>query len=67
MAEIRIEKKKGIPMWALLLLLVVLIALAWMFLSGRNDATPNAVDNQTSSIERTVPAPLEVAELLAAA
>jgi type VI protein secretion system component VasF len=66
MAEIRIEKKKGIPLWAILLLLIVLLALAWMFLSGRDDATPNA-DTRTSSVERTAPASTEWVEWLAAA
>lgn len=37
MAEIKIEKKKGMPMWALLLALVLLILLVWAALAMRND------------------------------
>jgi type VI protein secretion system component VasF len=58
MAEIKIERKKGIPVWAILLGLILLGVLAWIFLSGRDDARPNATgDNQTSSIELTMPEP----------
>ena len=37
MAEIKIEKKKGMPMWALLLALVLLVLLVWAALAMRND------------------------------
>jgi hypothetical protein len=46
MAEIRIEKKKGIPIWALLLALILLVLLVWSVLALRRDnreAVPNNV------------------------
>lgn len=36
MAEIKIERKKGVPMWALLLGLVLLVLLVWAALTMRN-------------------------------
>jgi hypothetical protein len=41
MAEIRIEKKKGVPAWAILLGLILLAVLVWIFLSGRDDGRQN--------------------------
>lgn len=35
MAEIKIERKKGLPAWALLLALVVLLLLIWAVLAMR--------------------------------
>lgn len=46
MAEIKIEKKKGIPVWALLLGLIVLVLLIWAALTMRNndrEGTPRDV------------------------
>jgi len=37
MAEIKIERKKGVPVWALLLALVLLIVLVWAALAMRNN------------------------------
>lgn len=37
MAEIKIEKKKGIPVWAWLLGLIVLVLLIWAALTMRKD------------------------------
>jgi len=37
MAEIKIERKKGIPVWALLLGLLVLVLLIWAALTMRNN------------------------------
>jgi hypothetical protein len=37
MAEIKIERKKGVPMWALLLGLVLLVLLVWAALTMRNN------------------------------
>lgn len=37
MAEIKIERKKGVPMWALLFGLVLLVLLVWAVLTMRND------------------------------
>jgi hypothetical protein len=42
MAEIKIEKKKGMPMWALLLALLLLILLVWAALAMRNDDSEGA-------------------------
>jgi len=36
MAEIRIEKKKGMPAWTLLLALIVLLVLIWAILAMRS-------------------------------
>lgn len=43
MAEIRVERKKGIPVWVILLALLALAALAWYFL-GRDDQSEAAPD-----------------------
>lgn len=46
MAEIKIERKKGIPVWALLLGLIVLVLLIWAALTMRNndrEGTPRDV------------------------
>jgi len=37
MAEIKIEKKKGMPVWALILALVLLVLLVWAALAMRNN------------------------------
>lgn len=37
MAEIKIEKKKGIPVWAMLLGLILLALLVWAYLRMRGD------------------------------
>jgi len=37
MAEIKIEKKKGIPVWAMLLGLILLALLVWAYLTMRGD------------------------------
>jgi hypothetical protein len=42
MAEIKIERKKGVPMWALLLGLVLLVLLVWAVLTMRNDDSRQA-------------------------
>ncbi|MFY9826980.1 MAG: hypothetical protein WAM82_36850 [Thermoanaerobaculia bacterium] len=36
MAEIRVERKKGMPVWAIVLALVVLAAIVWAIVSMRN-------------------------------
>ena len=53
MAEIRVEKKKGVPIWAILLGLILLAALVWAFLSGRDDGLEN---REVGSLDRSVPA-----------
>ena len=50
MAEIRVEKKKGVPIWAILLGLILLAVLVWVFLSGRDDGRQNV-----GSFERSAP------------
>jgi hypothetical protein len=52
MAEIRVEKKKGVPIWAILLGLVLLAVLVWAFLSGRDDGREN---RNVGSLERSTP------------
>ena len=52
MAEIRVEKKKGIPIWAIVLGLILLAALVWAFLSGRDDGREN---QNVGSFERSAP------------
>lgn len=42
MAEIRIEKKKGMPAWGLLLALIVLLVLVWAILAMRSHRRPEA-------------------------
>jgi hypothetical protein len=37
MAEIKVQKKKGIPVWAMLLALILLALLIWAFLRMRDD------------------------------
>ncbi|HEV2853542.1 MAG TPA: hypothetical protein VHC97_12130 [Thermoanaerobaculia bacterium] len=65
MAEIRVEKKKGLPVWAILLALILLALLVWAFLSGRDDGRENQNQNVGAlewsapiiSITLTEPAP----------
>ena len=52
MAEIRVEKKKGVPLWAILLGLILLAVLVWVFLSGRDDGQQN---RNVGSLERSAP------------
>ena len=42
MAEIKIERKKGLPVWALLLALVVLLLLIWAVLATRGRSSRTA-------------------------
>ncbi len=37
MAEIHIEKRRGLPVWAMLLGLILLLLLVWAVLAMRND------------------------------
>lgn len=45
MAEIKIERKKGIPVWALLLALIVLALIVWAFVAKRNRDRHTVPDN----------------------
>jgi hypothetical protein len=59
MAEIKVERKKGIPVWALLLALIVLALLVWFYVSKRNHDRRTAPDNVTV-LELRSRAPLRV-------
>jgi hypothetical protein len=57
MAEIKIEKKKGMPVWALLLGLILLVLLVWAVLAMRGNnrqETPRDV----AAVAWIVPAPV---------
>jgi len=56
MAEIKIERKKGMPVWALLLAIIVLALIVWAFLANRNH-TPRTVNN-TAVLQWSAPAPV---------
>lgn len=59
MAEIKIERKKGIPIWAILLAIVVLALIVWAFVANRNHANQN-VNNNTALLQWSAPAPVHV-------
>jgi hypothetical protein len=44
MAEIRVERKKGIPVWAILLALVILALIVWAVSSLRNRGRQGEID-----------------------
>jgi len=65
MAEIKIEKKKGLPVWALLLALVLLILLVWAALAMRGRdrrQAPQDVAVLAWSIPSASVLPIELAE-----
>jgi hypothetical protein len=45
MAEIRVERKKGIPVWAILVALVILAIIVWAVTSLRNRGRQGDVDH----------------------
>ena len=59
MAEIKIERKKGLPVWGLLLALVVLLLLIWAVLAmrGRSSQTPS---RDVAMLHRVAPVVLQV-------
>ena len=59
MAEIKVERKKGIPVWMLLLALIVLALLIWAFVSRRNHSPRTAPDN-VGVLEWSAPTPVHV-------
>lgn len=75
MAEIKIEKKKGIPVWAMLLGLILLALIIWAVVEMGDDERPADVAGDTAAILLSAPAEalpigslfLELAELPAAA
>ncbi len=44
MAEIRVERKKGIPVWAILLALIILAVIIWAVASLRNHGHQEVID-----------------------
>ena len=56
MAEIKIEKKKGIPVWAMLLGLILLALIIWAVVEMGDDERPADVAGHTSAIEWVAPA-----------
>jgi hypothetical protein len=45
MAEIRVERKKGMPVWAIVVALVVLAVIVWAIVSMRNRGHQQDVDH----------------------
>jgi amino acid transporter len=45
MAEIRVERKKGIPVWAILLALIILALIVWALSSLRNRGHEQVIDH----------------------
>lgn len=56
MAEIKIEKKKGIPVWAMLLGLILLALIIWAVVEMGEDERPADVAGKTSAIGLSAPA-----------
>jgi uncharacterized integral membrane protein len=57
MAEIKIERKKGMPVWAILLAIIVLALIVWAFVANR---THQNVNNNTAVLQWSAPAPVHV-------
>ncbi len=57
MAEIKIERKKGLPVWAILLAIIVLALIVWAFVANRNRTTQNGNTN-TAVLQWSAPAPV---------
>jgi len=69
MAEIKIERKKGVPMWALLLGLVLLVLLVWAALtmrSGDRQQAPQDVAALAWSVPSAPGLPAELNETVPA-
>jgi len=60
MAEIKIERKKGLPLWALLLALVVLLVIIWAVLANRGRGSRTAPQD-VAAFERVAPIVLQLA------
>lgn len=62
MAEIRVEKKKGLPVWALLLALVLLLLIVWAVLAmrGRDNRT---APSDVAVFDRMAPVVLQLTAL----
>lgn len=55
MAEIKIEKKKGIPVWAMLLGLILLALIIWAVVEMGDDERPEDVAGDVSAIGLSAP------------
>lgn len=60
MAEIKIEKKKGIPVWAMLLGLILLALIIWAVVEMGDDERPADVAGNVSVIELSAPVALSL-------
>jgi len=56
MAEIKIERKKGMPVWAILLAIIVLALIVWALVASRNRTHQNV--NNTAVLQWSAPAPV---------
>jgi hypothetical protein len=63
MAEIKIERKRGVPVWAILLAILVLALIVWAFVANRR-RTPQDINN-TAVLQWSVPAPVHACGLVA--
>jgi hypothetical protein len=59
MAEIKIERKKGMPVWAILLAIIVLALIVWAFVANRNRTNQN-INNNTAVLQWSASAPVHV-------
>jgi hypothetical protein len=55
MAEIRIERKKGVPIWAILLGVILLAVLVWLFFLGWDYGYDYGSEKKVGSLERSIP------------
>lgn len=55
MAEIKIEKKKGIPVWAMLLGLILLALIIWAVVDMGDEERPADVAGEVSAILLSTP------------
>jgi hypothetical protein len=58
MAEIKIERKKGVPVWAILLAIIVLALIVWALVANRNHTNQNV--NNTAMLQWSAPVPVHV-------
>ena len=61
MAEIKIEKKKGIPVWAMLLGLILLALIIWAVVEMGDDERPADVAGEASAVLLSAPAAVPMA------
>ena len=58
MAEIKIERKKGVPVWAILLAIIVLVLIVWALVANRSHTDQNV--NNTAVLQWSAPAPVHL-------